>query len=331
LEGIPEFNMMQNHRGDESKLFLGASDHKVTQNQADGIQSLLYSDTLLSELELTRKAIAQTGSTFGATLRSIQLRNSAARKYQYLNTTGLITNSYPLSWLHPNFTQASLLSSYVPGISYSNKLRELLDSICLTNNNNRLNSVFTNVSNPLVLSELLQPHEDRNELDRTASTIPYFRHRAGPTWDDYNAVDTHQKDGHPQEMERKASRNNVMAKTKRKHRKLKSKDTPKRPLSAYNLFFKDERAKILSEIPEGDKAVHFLKKSRARRRIPHGKIGFESLAKEIGQRWHSLDPLRVEYYKKLASQDMKRYLREMEDFRKKTKTMKDIVASEKKD
>ena len=51
-----------------------------------------------------------------------------------------------------------------------------------------------------------------------------------------------------------------------------------------------------------------------RKKSPHGKIGFESLAKMIGHRWQNLDDDSMSYYKKLADADMKRYKKEMEEF-----------------
>jgi ABC-type transporter MlaC component len=54
------------------------------------------------------------------------------------------------------------------------------------------------------------------------------------------------------------------------------------------------------------------KDSKKRRKRPHGKIGFESLAKVIGKRWQDLEPEQVEHYKKEAEVDMKRYKQEME-------------------
>ena len=112
---------------------------------------------------------------------------------------------------------------------------------------------------------------------------------------------------------------------KKKNVRKKHKDKPKRPLSAYNLFFKDERKKILESIPaknedgedieekpdeEGDEDD----KGRKRKKAPHGKIGFENLAKIIGQRWQKLESDRIEHYKKLAAKDMKRYKEQMEVF-----------------
>lgn len=57
-------------------------------------------------------------------------------------------------------------------------------------------------------------------------------------------------------------------------------EKPGRPLSAYNLFFKDERRRILDSLPP----------SREKRsRNAHGKIGFQELAKIIGKRWKEAD------------------------------------------
>lgn len=124
----------------------------------------------------------------------------------------------------------------------------------------------------------------------------------------------------------------------KKARPKKPKNKPKRPLSAYNIFFKDERAKILAGIPDkkegeeeeddegkekdGDKADNEDEKDtdgkktvgKKRKRVPHGKIGFESLAKIVGQRWKELPPEELDTYKKRAEEDMKRYRKEMEAY-----------------
>merc|ERR1712238_187327 len=58
-----------------------------------------------------------------------------------------------------------------------------------------------------------------------------------------------------------------------------------------------------------------LKKTgKKRKRPPHGKIGFESLAKIVGQRWKELKPDELSKYKKLADVDMIRYRAEMESY-----------------
>jgi len=132
------------------------------------------------------------------------------------------------------------------------------------------------------------------------------------------------------------------AKSGKKSRPKKPKNKPKRPLSAYNIFFKDERQKILAGIPdkkgeggENEEEDSKVKKEegggeakegeakegdgkkgggKKRKRVPHGKIGFESLAKIVGQRWKELPPEELESYKKRAEQDMKRYRKEMEAY-----------------
>jgi len=139
---------------------------------------------------------------------------------------------------------------------------------------------------------------------------------------------------------------NATAKAKKSPKK-KVKGKPKRPLSAYNLFFKEERERILKSIPgsgqkkmtrgnedgkgerksedngdymddnchekRGD-AKDFDQKDKNGKKIPHGKIGFENLAKLIGKRWQDLEPEKVAKYKKLADKDMRRYKEEMEIF-----------------
>jgi len=89
----------------------------------------------------------------------------------------------------------------------------------------------------------------------------------------------------------------------KKKRRPKPPDHPRRPLSAYNIFFQEQRsliigapavAAITSEDapdtfnPNGDARTSFERKKRAHRRT-HGKISFSDLAKRIGQMWNSLD------------------------------------------
>jgi hypothetical protein len=100
-------------------------------------------------------------------------------------------------------------------------------------------------------------------------------------------------------------------------KKRKPKDQPKRPLSAYNLFFQKERQKILSNIPDTKVSNQPFQRKRNRPKTPHGKIGFENLAKEIGQRWQSLDAKEIGYYKGLATQEMIKYKEAMRVFRRK--------------
>jgi len=160
-----------------------------------------------------------------------------------------------------------------------------------------------------------------------------------------------------------SSREFLSDKEKKKRRK-KRKDKPKRPLSTYNLFFKDERSNILAGIldkgeenaatkqgvkdraekekagppppdvdsdsgaaedEENDETQTSQPCASAKRKTPHGKIGFESLAKTIGARWKELSSDRLEHYKKLADEDSERYAREMEEFNKKVESEKEAA------
>jgi HMG-box domain len=76
---------------------------------------------------------------------------------------------------------------------------------------------------------------------------------------------------------------------------------PKRPLSAYNFFFKMERAKILQEIPD-------VAKERKPRRS-HGKIGFKELATRISSKWKSLSMEERAPFDEMAAANKESYLK----------------------
>ena len=107
---------------------------------------------------------------------------------------------------------------------------------------------------------------------------------------------------------------------KKRTRKKKPKDSPRRPLSAYNFFFKDERKRILQAIPVKQSETSEEDKIRdsitwpGKKKAPHGKIGFESLAKTIGARWKALDKKAMKFYKSLATKDLHRYAAEMIEY-----------------
>lgn len=85
---------------------------------------------------------------------------------------------------------------------------------------------------------------------------------------------------------------------------------PSRPLSSYNLFFKDERKKILDEAQRnqgGDDQTPSNDGDKT-------KISFENLAKTIGTRWKSISSEKLEYYQNLAQKLKEQYKKEMNEY-----------------
>jgi len=106
------------------------------------------------------------------------------------------------------------------------------------------------------------------------------------------------------------------ANKKKTGRKKKPKGSPRRPLSAYNIFFKEERIRILASLPKQDASAK--KGARVRKnRNPHHKISFATLGKTIGSRWKQLDKASRAHYDAMAKKDSERYAREMKAFQEK--------------
>lgn len=142
-------------------------------------------------------------------------------------------------------------------------------------------------------------------------------------------------------------------KKKRIHKK-KPADMPRRPLSAYNLFFSEERERILKEIEgkekgeteegeeekskEGEKTEDEKPKALLRPMIPsqkkrrphrktHGKISFQELARMVGDRWKNLPEEERKYYQDLAKEDMQRQKQAMEEYYAKQNASKEKGSS----
>ena len=69
---------------------------------------------------------------------------------------------------------------------------------------------------------------------------------------------------------------------------------PTRPLTAYNLFFRYERARILASLPV---------RTKGKPRNSHGKLGFEDMGRLIGSRWQAIDATAKAHFNGLANQE----------------------------
>lgn len=146
-------------------------------------------------------------------------------------------------------------------------------------------------------------------------------------------ADRHQKEPNITSEESSSSNNQMMVeanpekKKQRKPRKppavawKKPKGMPKRPLSAYNLFFKVQREAIMTA-----RANDTSEAAAKRSKKETVGIGFANLARTIADKWQSLDNADKADYLKQAAKEKARYKQEMVVWRRKQKEEKERQA-----
>eukprot|EP00977_Amphora_coffeiformis_P000590 scaffold133_cov169-Amphora_coffeaeformis.AAC.7 len=118
------------------------------------------------------------------------------------------------------------------------------------------------------------------------------------------------------------SRNMTTMKPKPKRgRPPKPKDAPCRPLSAYNIFFRDERQRILARIKLGDAVEDYVANSAEAIASLQGKktgvIKFQAIARTIATRWKALSEDERSPYEAMAAKEMDGYKKKKEEYMKK--------------
>lgn len=96
-------------------------------------------------------------------------------------------------------------------------------------------------------------------------------------------------------------------------------ERPKRPRTAYNYFFHNERQKLIAR---GNAWAQDEASGR------NGKVAFADMAKIVSAKWKTIGTEDMIYYANLANQDKFRYRRQMEQYKEAKREMERLAVEE---
>mmetsp|Transcript_5746 Transcript_5746/g.9066 ORF Transcript_5746/g.9066 Transcript_5746/m.9066 type:complete len:616 (+) Transcript_5746:71-1918(+) len=330
----------------------GSGNHNRLNNQSWNLSNSNNNDASLSSIDTSGIGGLDDMSPIPATGRSVlKVNNPFLRNFGNCNSSSsgslrgsnnvaaaavMQNNADILALMSSSSSASSMMNNgrmgppprSVPSMATINTTNPLLQKVGMvlpTATPSSFSVLQDNNSNSVSVSNSSTPNEDNeneNTNNETSNASDPFANGMLAPWSAHAAglLGTMMQDA--------AQQSEDDAKKSRK----KPKDRPKRPLSAYNIFFKEERNRILESLPvnaakeddntnsntsdgeqTSDPENAPVKRRRRKRKgpAPHGKIGFESLAKLIGKRWQELEPDKMAIYKGKAEEDMQRYKKEM--------------------
>ena len=105
----------------------------------------------------------------------------------------------------------------------------------------------------------------------------------------------------------------------------KPKDMPRRPLSAYNIFFKHERPALISRYEKGEPQPDF--DSNMAKAVEAGKnkdkaAVFQAASRTLAERWKLMAPRERESFERQADEALKNYRKQITEYQLKKETQK---------
>ena len=152
----------------------------------------------------------------------------------------------------------------------------------------------------MIATETLESSAERDERDAAASASS-----------EKNPPEASSSEQDGEKTATKKKRKTTTSGSQLPARRKKPRDAPRRPLSAYNIYFKEERAALIARSDEGNPDDDFrhdldtIVASGKKRDDPSAV--FQAASRTLATRWRTMEPKDKVKYEKLADEEMKRY------------------------